>query len=608
MTSRKLLPLLLTVLLATLLPARASDWWDAKWPIRKQIVIDPSSVAALGREPIRDAVVLVRLHEGTFSLSAAKPDLSDLRFVAADGKTLLTHHVEKIDPLMNEAFVWVRVPEVSGSAKTPIWLYYGHTAEGAPSVENNRGTFLDGTALVYHFSDTVAVAEDSSGNNNSSSSPIIRAEGSLIGSGLRLDGRAFVEAPPSASLAVSAGSAFSWSAWVKPTSGNGILFSQKEGRTGYAIGIEGSVPFIDIVGGSRPGRQRAMGALSMGGWHHVAAVCTGDMVIFYIDGEAAGQSPISLPTINGGVTLGGEPQSPGAGFTGELDEVRLVRAVLTPAQIRFASVAEGPNSSTLVSLGADEQPQGFFHFLQEGYVGVIIGSLTFDAWVVIVLCFIMSIISWLVMIKKAKWLNRIVKGNEVFLKQWHEVSNDLSVIDSEDVSDAQTMGGRITPEQGKVMRESSLYQVYHVGIEEIRHRITQGSGGAPVIKARSIHAIKAMLEGSMIRQTQKLNANMVLLTIAISGGPFLGLLGTVVGVMITFAAVAQAGEVNVNAIAPGIAAALAATCAGLGVAIPALFGYNYLLTRIKSTTTDMTVFIDEFVTKLAEFYGGDHDE
>jgi biopolymer transport protein ExbB len=66
--------------------------------------------------------------------------------------------------------------------------------------------------------------------------------------------------------------------------------------------------------------------------------------------------------------------------------------------------------------------------------------------------------------------------------------------------------------------------------------------------------------------------------------------------------VAQAGDVNVNAIAPGIAAALLATVAGLAVAIPALFGYNYLLTRIKGATSDMHVFIDEFVTKLAEFY------
>ena len=95
---------------------------------------------------------------------------------------------------------------------------------------------------------------------------------------------------------------------------------------------------------------------------------------------------------------------------------------------------------------------------------------------------------------------------------------------------------------------------------------------------------------------------MVLLTIAISGGPFLGLLGTVVGVMITFAAIAAAGDVNVNAIAPGIAAALVATVAGLAVAIPSLFGYNYLLSRVKDATSDMHVFIDEFVAKMAEFY------
>ena len=97
---------------------------------------------------------------------------------------------------------------------------------------------------------------------------------------------------------------------------------------------------------------------------------------------------------------------------------------------------------------------------------------------------------------------------------------------------------------------------------------------------------------------------MVLLTITISGGPFLRLLGTVVGVMITFASIAAAGDVNVNAIAPGIAAALVATFAGLGVAIPALFGYNWLLTRIKNVGAVMQVFVDELVTRLAEDFSG----
>src|SRR6202034_4618102 len=100
----------------------------------------------------------------------------------------------------------------------------------------------------------------------------------------------------------------------------------------------------------------------------------------------------------------------------------------------------------------------------------------------------------------------------------------------------------------------------------------------------SLNAVKAAIDADSVREGYMLNSQMVLLTIAISGGPFLGLLGTVVGVMITFAAVAAAGEVNVNAIAPGIAAALLATVAGLAVAIPSLFGYNYIISRVKDAT------------------------
>jgi biopolymer transport protein ExbB len=70
--------------------------------------------------------------------------------------------------------------------------------------------------------------------------------------------------------------------------------------------------------------------------------------------------------------------------------------------------------------------------------------------------------------------------------------------------------------------------------------------------------------------------------------------------MITFAAIAASGDVNINAIAPGIAAALVATVAGLLVAIPALFGYNYIVTQIKDVSADMQVFIDEFISRLAE--------
>jgi len=115
-----------------------------------------------------------------------------------------------------------------------------------------------------------------------------------------------------------------------------------------------------------------------------------------------------------------------------------------------------------------------------------------------------------------------------------------------------------------------------------------------------MHVIQTALDSILVRETQRLNSKMVLLSISIAGGPYLGLLGTVVGVMITFAVIAASGDVNINAIAPGIAAALLATVAGLAVAIPALFAYNYLTVQIKDVIADMRVFSDEFLAMLAE--------
>jgi biopolymer transport protein ExbB len=176
------------------------------------------------------------------------------------------------------------------------------------------------------------------------------------------------------------------------------------------------------------------------------------------------------------------------------------------------------------------------------------------------------------------------------------------VLDSGHAAEVASLGGRLAAADAKVLKSSSLYRIYHIGAEEIRHRFARNGGRAVVLSAASIAAIRAALDSGMVKEFQRLNRLMVILTIAISGGPFLGLLGTVVGVMITFAAIAASGDVNVNAIAPGIAAALVATVAGLGVAIPALFGYNWLNTRIKEISADMRVFTDEFITRVAENY------
>jgi len=217
-----------------------------------------------------------------------------------------------------------------------------------------------------------------------------------------------------------------------------------------------------------------------------------------------------------------------------------------------------------------------------GYIGVLVNNLTIDAKVVIAILGVMFLIAVYVMAVKTVLLQRTERGNRRFLARFRQASEVLDA------------GGR------RNFPHSSLARLYEAGCVEISKRDVGANGAA--LSGASLDAVKAAVDADMVRETNRLNAQMVLLTIAISGGPFLGLLGTVVGVMITFAAIAAAGDVNVNAIAPGIAAALLATVAGLAVAIPALFGYNYLASRIKTISSEMQIFVDEFVTKMAEAY------
>lgn len=215
-------------------------------------------------------------------------------------------------------------------------------------------------------------------------------------------------------------------------------------------------------------------------------------------------------------------------------------------------------------------------------MGVLVDNLTVDAWVVIVILGIMMVLAFWVMISKSMLVGRTDKGNRAFLLKFREAKDVMAVHGA--------------------YQHSSLARLYAAGLHELKKRDV-GKAESKPLSGASIDAVKAAIDADLVRESQELNSGIVLLTIAIAGGPFLGLLGTVVGVMITFAAIAAAGDVNVNAIAPGIASALLATVAGLAVAIPALFGYNYLASRIKNISSDMQIFIDEFVTRVAEVHG-----
>ncbi len=604
------------LLAALLFTTQAQAWWNSEWMIRKKITVDVSA-GGISEDVGTAAAILIRLHDGDFQFGEAKDGGADVRFVSEDDKTLLPYHIEKFDSLMNEMFVWVKVPGVKAGAKVNFWLYYGNASDKTAKADDSKGTYDADTVLVYHFSEKNTPANDFTMTGNGAQNVGLPVEGSLIGGGIRFDGKGAVTIPGGSSLTWAEDAPMTWSLWVKPGAPepNQAIFTRRDGANAFVIGSENGVPYVSVTKGGTA-QKTTGGAPMTNAWTHLAVVADAAKITLYVNGDSYATLNAGLPALSTPAALGGEA-SPAAGeaapaspdgstaFNGEVDELQISKVARPVGFVKLQATeqAGGDKAAKVLGMAADERQSNWLSWLMSGTAGILIKSLTLDGWVVIGLLTVMAGISWFVMISKGSYLNAIARGNKLFLQEWEHVVNDLTVLDNADDEKIKTLGGRIDAVKRRAMRNSSVYRIYHIGAVEIRKRVSKGNR---FLTVRSIQAIRASLDGGMVIETQNLNSQLVLLTIAISGGPFLGLLGTVVGVMITFAAIAAAGDVNVNAIAPGIAAALVATVAGLAVAIPSLFGYNYLLARVKDATTNMHVFIDEFVTKMAEYYGDEN--
>ena len=575
-------------------PAHA--WWKEEWTVRKKLTVDGAAVT----EPVGAGVVLVRLHQGNFSFESAREDGADLRFVAEDDKTPLPYHIEKFDALLNEAFVWVKLPEIKPAAATTFWMYSGNAAENVARADDSKATFDADTVLVYHFGEKGAPA-DSTANGNTAQDAGRTTEGALIGSGLRLDAKLGPKLPESDSLAWSAGGALTLSFWAKPTAlqPDAVLFSRGEAETKFVVGIDSGKLFLDLAGQ----KIAADTAVEAGGWHHFAVTLGAGQVVLYVDGQKAGAGAGALPAVRTAIALGAADN----GFTGELDELVISKIVRPAGWVKFAAVVQGPTDKAgkLLVMAEDENSgHGGEGELAKhlALIKDISKSLTFDGWAVIFFCTVLAVVGWGVTGFKIVYLTRIDKANTAFLAAWEEVGADLKVLDHCDEKSIRTMGGKASAAVQRILKDSPLYHLYALGFAEVRHRYELAGDNFAGLSGRAMQVIKVTLDGGLTREVQSLNSKLVFLTIGIAGGPYLGLLGTVIGVMITFAVIAKSGEVEVNSIAPGIAGALLATVAGLAVAIPALFAYSYISSRIKDAVTGMQVFIDEFIARIAEAY------
>lgn len=592
--------------------ASAQSWWNDEWTVRKPISINTTASGAAIASPVGTVPVLIRLFDGNFTFDSAQENGSDIRFVLDDGKTVLPHHLERYDRALNEAFVWVLLPAVNGGAITRFHIYSGNAAPAVPAAEA-KASYDAETTLVYHFSGPAGNPTDTSASGANATTTSLPVGGSLIAGGVRLTGQNPVTIPANAGLVWSAGGSLTWSAWIKPAAlrPNSVIFSRREGSNAVVIGEDNGVPFLEITNTGTTQRSTAGAPLVLETWRHLAVTVAGSTATLWVDGESYATVNSALPALNGHMLLGKDDGSGAAanGFNGEADELQIAKVARPQAWLKFAALNQGttPETARLLTIGPDEanertvEQPGFFkeHF---SIFGDISKSLTADGWAVIVLCFILALAGGFVALNKCLYLNRIEKASRLFNREWETLSDDITTLERADEEELKSLGGALAGRNLELVRQSPLFHIYHLGAQEIRKRIAGEGENFSGLSVRSIEAIKARLDGGLVDEEEKLNSHLVFLTLGIAGGPYLGLLGTVIGVMITFAVIAKTGAVEVNSIAPGIAGALLATVAGLAVAIPALFSYSYLNSRITSALNGVRKFIDEFITRIAEAY------
>jgi biopolymer transport protein ExbB len=594
--------MLCLTLLSSAWASQARAWWNNDWAYRKEINFDLTPAGADIAGPLTDVPVLVRLSLGNFQyFNDANPDGSDLRFIAGDDKTPLKFHVEKFDSQTQMALLWVRVPTLAAGAKTDkIYLYYGN--KKGTSAADAPGTFDTNQALVYHFGPAKGSPQDSTGYKTEPSN--FNAEvltASIIGSGAKFAGAQTLSIPANGALHMTASKGFTVSAWVRIASAQSNAYVAQLADSGreLVLGINANQAFARFKSGSAdPVTVTQSTQITNAEWHHLAVTLVDGHLVLMVDGADVGHTDVKAIDLGGVLTIGGSAANANY-LNADLDELEVSNAGRSVDWLKAAARSQGIVAPLVVYAGDSQRESG-----GQSYFATTLKSVTIDGWVIIAILGLMFMLSVVIMVTKGIFLARVGSGNNRFMNEFRAMGDDPAALERK-LGDSGTDNADITLQDRGEFGISTIWPLYHHGMRETLKRTAGATVSAERVRTlspQSIEAIRASLDASLTRLQQRLNSQMVFLTIAIAGGPFLGLLGTVVGVMITFAAIAASGEVNINAIAPGTAAALVATVAGLGVAIPCLFGYNFLNTRVREITADMRVFVDEFVARIAETY------
>jgi biopolymer transport protein TolQ len=199
---------------------------------------------------------------------------------------------------------------------------------------------------------------------------------------------------------------------------------------------------------------------------------------------------------------------------------------------------------------------------------------------VLALLLIFSLASWAIIFMKWLQLRAAERATAEFLAQFRSRSKLADVYVAADS-----------------LKQSPAARVFLAGYDEITSQIGDGSG-----QVRSIEAVSRVLQSASIAEVTQLERGLGWLATTANASPFVGLFGTVVGIIIAFQGLSGAASSSVQAVAPGIAEALIATAAGIAAAVPAAIFYNYFLGRIKAFIATLDRFSLELLNLIEHHY------
>jgi biopolymer transport protein TolQ len=226
----------------------------------------------------------------------------------------------------------------------------------------------------------------------------------------------------------------------------------------------------------------------------------------------------------------------------------------------------------------------------EGGLGSLVWRIgLFGKLVLLVLAFFMASAVGLI-VERVLYLRRVRAESERFLAVFRKSGR---------FSEVKTACGEL--------RSSPLVGLFLAGSSELTYQLRPGSSGGgedpPRNTVRSMEAISRSLQRAAAVEVAKLERGVPFLATTASVTPFIGLLGTVVGIMNAFIDIGVRGSAGLAVVAPGIAEALINTAAGLFAAIPAVMGYNFLVTQIKRRAAEMDDFSLEFISISERNFG-----